>query len=211
MAPPGEADEARCRSLLVELLTPVLSEEADRQSEQLIGEFGSLSSVLAADRDQLERVLLGDPRAARHIDIVRTTLLHTLRHEALRRPVLQDMTALLAYLRLDMAWERSERTRIIFMDVRCRVLRDETMWLGTVDATPLYVREVVRRALELGAAAMVAVHNHPSGDPTPTASDIRRTGELTSAAAIMGISLMDHLIVAETGNFSMRRAGLLHG
>jgi DNA repair protein RadC len=138
-------------------------------------------------------------------------LLHVLSRRSTECDVISDMPALYDYLRLDMAWERTERTRVLFLDARCRLIRDETMWTGTIDATPLYVREVARRALELGASSLVAVHNHPAGDPTPTRSDITRTDELCRATAALDISLIDHIIVAEEGHFSMRSAGLLDG
>ena len=121
------------------------------------------------------------------------------------------MEQLLDYLRMDMAFEREEHVRVLFLDAGCSLLRDEAMWSGTVDAAPFYPREIVRRALDLGAAALIVVHNHPSGDPTPTRADVDRTLELEQAAGALGIGLHDHLVIAERGHSSMRADGLLTG
>lgn len=142
---------------------------------------------------------------------MRALLLHVLNERSSKRPLLSGSTELLQYLRLDMAWERVERTRILFLDARCRLIRDETMWIGTLDATPFYVREIVQQGLLVGAAHLIVVHNHPSGDPIPTPDDIARTRELHRCVQGLQMSLIDHIIVAEAGHFSMRAAGMLHG
>ncbi|QXQ07440.1 JAB domain-containing protein [Sphingosinicellaceae bacterium] len=118
-------------------------------------------------------------------------------------PALED------YLETVMADERVERMRVIFVNSRQRILADETMWTGTIDSVPMYAREIVRRALIVDAAGMVVVHNHPSGDPMPSARDIEATGELMRAAMAVGVVLHDHLIVGSDGRFSLRRAGLM--
>ena len=117
--------------------------------------------------------------------------------------------ALADYLHMGMAPERTERVRVIFTDTRQRVIADETMWSGTIDRAPFYVREVCRRALELGASGLMVVHNHTSGDPRPSAPDLDATRNLARAGDALGIALLDHLIVSDGGRISMRDAGLL--
>jgi DNA repair protein RadC len=131
------------------------------------------------------------------------------RAEVMHAPVLNNWDRLMAYLNAAMARERTEQFRVLFLDTRNRLLADEAQARGTVNHTPVYPREVVRRALELHATALILVHNHPSGDPTPSRADVEMTREVKAAAAILSIALHDHVIIGNGRWLSFRREGLL--
>jgi DNA repair protein RadC len=127
----------------------------------------------------------------------------------MERPVLSSWDRLLAYCRTQLAHDQTERFHVLFLDTKNTLIRDEAQSKGTIDHTPVYPREVVKRALELGAAAMILVHNHPSGDPTPSESDIAMTREVIRAAKALGIEIHDHLIIGRSGHASLRGMGLM--
>lgn len=132
-----------------------------------------------------------------------------LRERIADRPVLSSWSALVDYCRASLADEPVERFRILFLDRKNKLIADEEQQRGTVDHTPLYPREVIKRALELGATALILVHNHPSGDPTPSAADIEMTREVKAVAEKLGITLHDHIVVAGAGAQSLRSLGLI--
>jgi DNA repair protein RadC len=150
-----------------------------------------------------------DSRAVGHLGAVREAMLHALRSQALAGPVLSDSDALLDYLSLEMAHLPSERLRVLFLNARNQLLADETLSYGSISKTPLYPREIIRRCLELGATGLILVHNHPSGDPRPSQSDIDATAELAAVALPLDVSVHDHLIVSRTGWTSFLALGLL--
>jgi len=123
--------------------------------------------------------------------------------------VISSWDRLLDYCTARLAHEKVEQTRVLFLDTRNRLIKDERQNRGTVNHTPLYPREVVRRALELGATAIILVHNHPSGDPEPSRADIDMTKEVQEAAGKLGIVLHDHLVIGRDGHVSFRSQGLL--
>ena len=125
------------------------------------------------------------------------------------QPVLASWGKLLDYGRIALAHEKVERFHLLFLDRQNRLIADETQQRGTVDHTPVYPREVVRRALELGASALILVHNHPSGDPTPSQADIEMTREIVAAGEKLGISVHDHVVIGKSGETSFKTAGLL--
>jgi len=127
----------------------------------------------------------------------------------LERPVLASWKQVLDYCRAAMGFEAKEQFRILFLDKRNQVIADEVQQEGTVDHTPVYVREVVKRALELSATAIVLVHNHPSGDPTPSRADIEMTKQIIAAAKPLGVVVHDHSIVGKQGHASFRGLGLI--
>ena len=140
---------------------------------------------------------------------MRAAALRLVQGEVLERPVLSCWQQVLDYCRAAMGVEAKEQFRILFLDKRNRLLADEVQGHGTVDHTPVYVREVVKRALELSASAIVLVHNHPSGDPTPSRADIDMTKEIMAAAEKLDIAVHDHLIVGRDGHISLKSAGLV--
>jgi DNA repair protein RadC len=129
--------------------------------------------------------------------------------EAKRRPVLSSWSALIDYCRAAMAFADKEQFRILFLDKRNRLIADERQQVGTVDHTPVYPREVIKRALELSATAIILVHNHPSGDPTPSAADIEMTQTIIEIASPLGIAVHDHLIIGKDGHASFRALKLI--
>jgi len=208
MAPPEAAGPARCRSILVELLRP-LGPAAGGWADLLVAEFGSLAGALAAEPAAQARALGGGAAAVHHLGVVRDAMLHALRSEALAGPTLGDSGALLDYLSLDMARLRKERLRVLFLNSRNRLLHDEIIAEGSVNGAPVYPREIIRRALEVGATALILVHNHPSGDPRPGKGDIEATRRIAEAGRALDICIHDHVIVARSGWSSFRTLGLL--
>ena len=178
-------------------------------AKTLLKEFGSLGGVLAASRERLEKHDKLGERTVAHFKAIRETARRLLKESVADRPVVSSWNQLLDYCRIAMADEQTERFRILFLDRKNRIIRDEVQQSGTVDHTPVYPREVIKRALELGASSLILVHNHPSGDPTPSEADIAMTRELGEAGARLGITLHDHVVIAKGGFCSFKAAGLL--
>jgi DNA repair protein RadC len=143
--------------------------------------------------------------------MIREAMLHALRAKATAGPVLTDSAALLDYLTLDMAHLSTEQLRVLFLNKRNELLDDRVLAEGSVDATPVYPREIIRRALEIGATALILVHNHPSGDPTPSRGDVEATRRVAAAAQALDICIHDHVIIGREGWSSFRSLGLLRG
>ena len=175
----------------------------------LLARFGSFANTIAAPlHDLLEVKGLGEAGAAA-LRTVQAAAIRLSRSEVMDRPVLNNWDRLLAYLSAALARERIEQFRVLFLDTKNRLIADEAQARGTVNQTPVYPREVIRRALELQATALILVHNHPSGDPTPSRADIEMTQEIKAGAGSLGIVLHDHLIVGNGSHLSFRREGLL--
>lgn len=195
---------------LVEYLLTLAIPRRDTKplAKALLRDFGGLGPLLSADAESLRRVPgMGDTSVAA-IRIVQASLLRVLRNEVMERPVLGNWQGLLDYLRADMAERINERVRVLHLDSRNLLMRDEVMSDGSIDQAAVYVREVIRRALDLGSAALIIVHNHPSGDPSPSKQDIAVTRELAEAARRLGIALHDHVIIGRHGHVSMKSQGL---
>ena len=176
---------------------------------RLIARFGSFANAIAApSREIMEVDGMGGASAAA-LKIVHAAALRLARAEVLDRPVLSNWDALMDYLNAVMARERVEQFRILFLDSRNRLLADEAQARGTVNHTPVYPREVVKRALELNATAIILVHNHPSGDPTPSQDDIVMTRHIAEAAETVSVTLHDHVIVGNGRWASFRQQGLI--
>jgi DNA repair protein RadC len=167
--------------------------------------------VLAADPAALARILGPDNPAIQHLGMVRGVMLHVLRAEALEGPILSSSQALIEYLFADMAHLPAEQLRVLFLNSKNRLLRDEVVSEGSVNETQVYPREIMRRALELGATALVLVHNHPSGDPQPSRGDIEATRRVVAAGRPFEIQIHDHVIIARSGWSSFRSLGLMGG
>lgn len=175
----------------------------------LLAEFGGIGGVLSADPESLMRVKGVGETAVAALKTAQAAALRLLRAEAATRPVLSNWQAVLDYLHADMAHHGVERVRVLHLNSRNMLIRDELMNEGSVDEAPLYVREVIRRALELGSAAILLVHNHPSGDPSPSRADIDVTKAVVAAGKPLGIQLHDHLIIGTSGHASLRALGLI--
>jgi DNA repair protein RadC len=175
----------------------------------LLVRFGSYAAAIAAPAAELRGIEgLGEAGLAA-LKTVQAAALRLARAEVIGRPVLANWDALMDYLNAALARERVEQFRILFLDNRNRLLADEAQARGTVNHTPVYPREVVKRALELHATALILVHNHPSGDPTPSRADIEMTREIADAAGMLSIVLHDHVVVGNGRWLSFRREGLL--
>jgi DNA repair protein RadC len=178
-------------------------------AKALIARFGSFGEVIAAPWPLLaETDGLGDA-AITEFKVIEAAARRLARGEVKRRHVLSSWTAVLEYCRTAMAFADKEQFRILFLDKRNQLIADEVQQVGTVDHTPVYPREVVKRALELSATAVILVHNHPSGDPTPSRADIDMTRQLTAAAKPLGVAVHDHIIVGRDGHASLKGMGLM--
>lgn len=196
---------------LLEMLLFLAMPKGDTKplAKALINRFGSFGAVLAAPQDALLATRgLGEHSVAA-IKLVQAAAFRLARAEVMDSPVLNNAERLEAYLASLMSREKVEQFRVLFLDPKNRLIADEVQGRGTVNHTPVYAREVVKRALELHATALILVHNHPSGDPTPSRADVEVTGEIGQAAALLGIVLHDHIIVGNGRSFSFRREGLL--
>lgn len=178
-------------------------------AKALINRFGSFGAVLAAPQEALLATRGLGPHSVAALKLVQASALRLARAEVMERPVLNNWERLIGYLTAVLAEEKVEQFRILFLDTRNRLIADEAQARGTVNHTPVYPREVVKRALELHATALILVHNHPSGDPTPSREDVAMTAEVKAAAGVLGIALHDHLIIGRGRHLSFRREGLL--
>lgn len=178
-------------------------------AKQLLARFGSLGAVLGATADELRTVAGVGEAVALDLKLLHEASLRTAREQVARRPAISSWSALLAYVKTALAHESREQFRVLFLDKRNQLVADEVMNRGTVDHAPVYPREVVRRALELSASAVILVHNHPGGDPTPSVADIDMTKQVVSAARSLRITVHDHLVVARHGVASFKALGLL--
>ncbi|HWL31490.1 MAG TPA: DNA repair protein RadC [Xanthobacteraceae bacterium] len=178
-------------------------------AKELIAKFGSFAEVLAAPPKRLAEIKGIGEAAITDLKIVHAAAGRMARGKVKKRPVLSSWSAVLEYCRTTMAFAEKEQFRIIFLDKRNQVMADELQQTGTVDHTPVYPREVVKRALELSATAIILVHNHPSGDPTPSHADIQMTQSIIDIAKPLGISVHDHIIVGKEGHASLKGLRLI--
>lgn len=178
-------------------------------AKTLIHEFGGVAGLLTADADALMRVKGMGERSVAAIKIVQAAALRLLQDEVRSQPVLASWQALLDYLRADMAHKTTERVRVLHLNSKNMLVRDEIMSEGSIDQAAVHPREVVRRAIELGSAAIILVHNHPSGDPAPSRADIQLTRDIADAGKRLGILVHDHIVIGAQGHSSMRALGLL--
>ena len=178
-------------------------------AKRLLKHFGRFSEVISPEESALKEIDGIGEAVVVALKTVQAAALRLSREEVLNQPVLSSWNKLIAYCRASMGFEKNERFRILFLNRQNVLTADEIQQTGTVDHTPVYPREVVKRALELGATAVIMVHNHPSGDPTPSQADIDMTKEVQDAGAKLGIMLHDHLIVTKAGHSSFKDMGLL--
>jgi len=175
----------------------------------LIARFGSLGGVLSADWTTLAAMPGLSDTSIAALKVAQAAALRLLKSEVAQRPVLSSWQALLDYLRADMAHLPIERVRVLHLNARNILIHDDHMGDGTVDEAAIYVREVAKRAVELGSASLILVHNHPSGSPEPSRQDIDITRRIVEAMKPLGVSVHDHLVIGSEGHHSMRAMGLL--
>jgi DNA repair protein RadC len=195
---------------LIEYLLTLTIPRVDTKplAKRLLHDFGGMGPLLAASADTLRREGLTDPTIAA-LKIAQATALRLLETRIEGRPVLSSWDALGDYLHAAMAHSRVEEVRILFLNAKNMLIANEALWQGSVDEASVHVREVIARAIALGATALIIVHNHPSGDPTPSSQDIRLTRDLVDAGRHMKVTVHDHVIVGAQGRTSMRALGLI--
>ena len=178
-------------------------------AKELIATFGSFGEVVGAPRARLVAMKGLGEAAVSELKIVHAAAQRLAKGELRKRPVLSSWGNVLDYCRTAMAFSDKEEFRLLFLDKRNQLIADEVQQKGTVDHTPVYPREVVKRALELSATAIILVHNHPSGDPTPSTADIQMTKSIMSISSPLGISVHDHIIVGKNGHASLKGLRLI--
>jgi DNA repair protein RadC len=196
---------------LVEYLLALAIPRRDTKplAKKLLREFGGFGALLAADAATIARVGEMSEGAVAALKVAQAAALRLLEEGIKERPVLGSWQALLDYLRADMAHESVERVRVLFLNSRNVLIANEAMWEGSVDESAVYIREIMRRALDLHATAIIVVHNHPSGDPSPSQQDIRLTRDLAEAGRHLKVTLHDHIIIGAAGHSSLRAMGLI--
>jgi DNA repair protein RadC len=178
-------------------------------AKRLLHDFGGISGLLSADPVAIGRIDGVGDTAVAALKIVQAASLRMLRVKASEAPILASWQALLDYLRADMAHILIERVRLLHLNGKNMLIRDEVIAEGSVDQAAVHVREVITRALQLGSSSIILVHNHPSGDPAPSRADITLTREIADAGKRLGVSVHDHVIIGAEGHSSMRAMGLL--
>ncbi len=195
---------------LVEYLLALAIPRRDTKpmARKLLKEFGGLGPLLSAEPESLGRLKLSEGVIAA-LKIAEASALRLLRSQVEQGDILSNWQALTDYLRADMAHRSIERVRVLHLNTKNRLIRDELVSEGSIDQAAVHVREIIRRAIELGSAALILVHNHPSGDPEPSRQDIALTRELIAAAKPLGIAIHDHVVVGRDGQASLRALGLI--
>lgn len=178
-------------------------------AKALLAEFGSFASVIAAEPAALSRVAGLGEGAVAALKFVQAAALRSLRAAVLGRPVLAGWEAVLSYLHAAHAHGIVEQVRVLYLNAKNILIHDEVVSEGTVNQATIHVREVMRRALELGACSLVLVHNHPSGDPKPSREDVEITREIIEAGRLFDIAVHDHVVIGHTGHASLRALGLM--
>jgi DNA repair protein RadC len=205
-APDGLADYELLELLL---FRSIPRRDTKPLAKALITAFGSLAEVLGASEARLKAVPGVSEGVAVDLKIIMAAGRRLVRGAVMKRPVLSSWATVLDYCRAAMAFEEREQFRILFLDRKNSVIADEVQQTGTVDHTPVYPREVVKRALELSATAVILVHNHPSGDPTPSRADVTMTKQIMDVAGPLGITVHDHIIIGRDGHASLKGLKLM--
>jgi DNA repair protein RadC len=178
-------------------------------AKALLKRFGSFAEVIAAPRERLMEIPGIGESVANQLKIVEAAAHRLTKTRVMGRPALSSWSALLDYCTAAMARAQNEEFRVLFLDRKNNLVADEVQNRGTIDHTPVYPREIIKRALELGASSIILVHNHPSGDPTPSKADIAMTREIAAAAKALSITVHDHLVIGRNGHASFKSLGLL--
>ena len=173
-------------------------------AKALLARFGSFAEVISAAPERLQEVKGIGPAIVTELKLIQAAALRLSRASVVSKPLLSSWNAIIDYCRSAMAYEEAESFRLLFVDKKNQLIADEVQQRGTVDHTPVYTREVMKRALELSASAIIMVHNHPSGDPTPSLADIDMTKKIIAAGDKLGILVHDHIIIARKGHVSLR-------
>jgi len=196
---------------LVEYLLALAIPRRDTKplARKLLKEFGGFGALMTADASSIMRAGGISETAAAALKTAHAAALRLLKDKVAARPVLGSWQALLDYLHADMAHEGIERVRVLFLNARNMLIADEAMWEGSIDESAVHVREIMRRAMDLHATALILVHNHPSGDPSPSPQDIRITRNIIEAGRHLKITVHDHVIIGTNSHASLKGLGLI--
>lgn len=178
-------------------------------AKQLLEEFGSFAEVVSAPTHRLEEINGLGTATVTDLKLIQAAASELISGDIRKKPLLGSWKSVLDYCRAVMAFEEVEQFRILFLDKKNQLIRDEVQQVGTIDHTPVYPREILKRALELSATAIILVHNHPSGDPTPSSADVKMTKTIVELMTNVGISVHDHLIIARNGHASLKGLDLM--
>ncbi len=178
-------------------------------AHDLLAEFGNFNAVISAPHDQLSRVRGVGPSVVCELKVVEAAAHRLARSRVIHRPVVSSWDSLIDYCHTTMAHRDIEQFRAFFLDTKNALIADEEQARGTVNHVPVYPREVVKRALQLNASALILVHNHPSGDPTPSSTDISVTRQIQNACEVLGLTMHDHVIIGKSCEISFRAEGLI--
>jgi DNA repair protein RadC len=205
----GDAALADYELLELLLFRAIPRRDVKPLAKALVERFGSFAGAIAARPERLREIPGLTDGAIAEFKITEAAARRLARGALEKRALLSSFSAVVDYCRTAMAYAEREEFRILFLDKRNALIADEVQGVGTIDHTPVYPREVVRRALELGASALILAHNHPSGDPTPSSADIRMTKDIVAIAQPFGIAVHDHLIIGRNGQASFRGLKLI--
>lgn len=178
-------------------------------AKELLARFGGFAGAMNASTEELLRVKGMSETSVASLKAVTACAHHLIRNEVMKRPVLNSWNRLIDYCQATMAHEKKENFRLLFLNKKNELIADEVQQTGTVDHTPAYPREIMRRALELGATALILVHNHPSGDATPSQADVEMTKDIVEAGRPFSIVIHDHIVVSRNGCSSFKSMGLM--
>ncbi|MDG6093958.1 DNA repair protein RadC [Acetobacter sp. AN02] len=208
---PEAADQSQDRDRLIRFISVAMpkNENPAGLADRLLHQFGSYASVLSASSEELRSIHGVGQHMLSGLRVIREAALRLHRSRLMKDAVLENREKLYEYLTAVLAREVIEQFHVLYLSPSDHLITDEAQARGTVNHTPVYPREVVRRALELDAASVVLVHNHPSGDPSPSADDISMTRQVISAASVLGITVRDHIIIGNGRRLSFSEAGLL--
>jgi len=196
---------------LLELLLFLAIPRGDMKplAKMLLQEFGSLAALLKAEKNLILKIPGAGASTAHAIQLVQALIAKALQQEAFDKPLLDSWQSVLEYCSATMAYDQREMARLLFLDSKGKIIADEIQQTGTINHVALYPREVVKRALDIGASGLILVHNHPSGDPTPSRKDIDLTLQIQEAAHALGITVHDHIIIGKGRHSSLRSLGLM--
>jgi DNA repair protein RadC len=206
----GGADALADYELLeLQLMTAIPRRDVKPLAKDLIKEFGSYAEVISASPERLSEISgIGD-NVITTLKLAEASAQKFAQGMVMEKPVLSNWQSLINYCSTQMAYKNTEQFRVLFLDRQNRLIADEKMQEGTIDHTPVYPREIIKRALELGSTAIILAHNHPSGDPTPSREDIEMTKKIAEAGKQLGVMLHDHLIISKSGHSSFKMMELI--
>ncbi|MFT8777175.1 MAG: DNA repair protein RadC [Gluconacetobacter liquefaciens] len=207
-APSADADDVGLLSAILTLILPSGGDPAGL-ARAMLTRFGTAGAVFAADADELSAVVEGRIQVVVTLPLLREAAIRLMRTRIRQGNLLASHDALMAYLQAVLARDTLEQFRVLFLDRNARLIADEVLAQGTIDQTPVYPREVMRRAIRLKASELILVHNHPGWNPMPSREDIAMTRRLEQIATVLGLTVRDHVIVGNGGATSFRQAGLL--